>query len=54
MNVVAGQEFSENGLQDNLNQPEYVTAIGLVKYGAQQVSQRGKNARGLMSWFVGR
>jgi cell division protein FtsA len=52
MDVVAGQEFSENGPQDILNQPEYVTAIGLVKYGAQQVSQRGKNARGLMSWFV--
>jgi cell division ATPase FtsA len=53
MDVIAGHDLSENGPKNILNQPEYTTAIGLVKYGAQKVAQRRKSRRGLLGWLVG-
>ena len=54
MGVIAGQDLCENGPQDILNQPEHIAAIGLVKYGAQQVCQRRKGSRGFLDWLVSR
>jgi cell division protein FtsA len=34
MNVTTGHAIAISGLADTLNQPEFTTAIGLVKYGA--------------------
>jgi cell division protein FtsA len=36
MNVTTGQAVAISGLADTLKQPEFATAIGLVKYGASQ------------------
>ncbi len=54
MDVIAGRDLSENGPNNILDQPEYTTAIGLVKYGAQQLNQRSKTGSGLLGWLAGR
>ena len=54
MDVIAGRDLSENGPNNILDQPEYTTAIGLVKYGAQQLNQRSKAGSGLLAWLAGR
>jgi cell division protein FtsA len=54
MDVIIGGDLSENGPNNILDQPEYTAAIGLVKYGAQQINQRQKTSRGLLGWLVGR
>ena len=53
MDAIAGHDLSENGPKNIVNQPEYSTAIGLVKYGAQRAAQRRKERRGLFGWLVG-
>lgn len=53
MDVIAGHDLSENGPKNILNKPEYSTAIGLVKYGAQRAAQRRKERGGLFGWLVG-
>ena len=52
--VIIGRDLSENGPNNILGQPEYTAAIGLVKYGVQQINQRKKTSRGLLGWLVGR
>ena len=52
--VIIGRDLSENGPNNILDQPEYTAAIGLVKYGVQQMNQRKKTSRGLLGWLVGR
>ncbi len=54
MDVIAGRDLSENGPNNLLDQPEYTAAIGLVKYGVQQMGQRRKTSCGLLGWLVGR
>ena len=53
MDAIAGHDLSENGPKNIVNQPEYSTAIGLVKYGAQRAAQRRKERGGLFGWLVG-
>lgn len=54
MDVIAGYDLFENGPNSLLNQPEYITAIGLVKYGAQHLKQGRNKSRGLLNWLVGK
>ena len=54
IDVIAGRGLGENGPNNILDQPEYTAAIGLVKYGVQQMDRRRKTSCGLLSWLVGR
>ena len=54
IDVIAGRGLGENGPNNILDQPEYAAAIGLVKYGVQQMDRRRKTSCGLLSWLVGR
>ena len=41
-------------VHDFLSCPEYVTAIGLAKHGARQISSSRRGKRNLFGWLTGR
>jgi cell division ATPase FtsA len=45
MPVSVGKTNSISGLRSALDQPEFATAIGLVKYGTFQIRRKGFKAR---------
>lgn len=47
-------DLTGNGPQNILEGPEYSTAIGLVKYGAQQTIQNRRRRGGLFGWLAGK
>ncbi len=53
MDVVA-PDLLGSGPQNILEGPEYSTAIGLVKYGAQQTLQSRRRRSGLFGWLAGK
>lgn len=52
MNVVPGKATAISGLTSALDQPEFATAIGLVKYGSLKQRQRVKRPPMVSTDFV--
>ncbi len=53
LDVLSNIEYDALESKRGMSQPEFVTAMGLVSYGARKAKAQSSNKRGLFGWFTG-